>query len=90
MTRDAFLQHLGAALDVHAPEAERALTAVFRVFREAISAGEVAELEARLVTAEKAACRASHTLRSQVITEIRRPQREPNRSRRNPVPGPPQ
>jgi len=48
MTRDAFLQHLGATLGVHAPEAERALTAVFGVFREAISAGEVADLEARL------------------------------------------
>jgi uncharacterized protein (DUF2267 family) len=48
MTRDAFLQHVGADLGLHAPEAERALTAVFGVFREAVSAGEVADLEAHL------------------------------------------
>lgn len=48
MTGDAFLQHVGADLGLHAPEAERALTAVFGVFREAVSAGEVAELEAHL------------------------------------------
>jgi uncharacterized protein (DUF2267 family) len=48
MTRDAFLQHVGADLDLHAPEAERALIAVFGVFREAVSAGEVADLEAHL------------------------------------------
>ncbi len=48
MTRDAFIQHLGAALGVHAPEAERALAAVLGVFREAVSAGEVADIEAHL------------------------------------------
>jgi uncharacterized protein (DUF2267 family) len=48
LTRDAFLQHLGAALGVHAPEAERALTAVFGVLREAVSAGQVGDLEAHL------------------------------------------
>jgi uncharacterized protein (DUF2267 family) len=48
MTRDAFLQHVGADLGLHAPEAERALAAVFGVFREAVSAGEVADLEAHL------------------------------------------
>lgn len=45
LTRDAFLQHLGRALDVHAPEAERVLTTVFGVLREAVSAGD---LEAHL------------------------------------------
>ncbi len=48
LTRDAFLQHLGRALGVHAPEAERALTAVFGVLREAVSAGQVGDLEAHL------------------------------------------
>lgn len=41
LTRDAFLQHLGRALGVHAPEAERVLTAVFGVLREAVSAGDL-------------------------------------------------
>jgi uncharacterized protein (DUF2267 family) len=48
MTRDAFLQHLGATLGVHVPEAERALLAVFSVLREAISPGQVSDLEAHL------------------------------------------
>jgi uncharacterized protein (DUF2267 family) len=48
LTRDAFLQHLGRALDVHAPDAERALMAVFGVLREAVSAGQVGDLEAHL------------------------------------------
>lgn len=48
LTRDAFLQHLGRALGVHAPEAERALTSVFGVLKEAVSAGQVGDLEAHL------------------------------------------
>jgi uncharacterized protein (DUF2267 family) len=48
LTGDAFLQHLGRALGVHAPEAERALTSVVGVLREAVSAGQVDDLEAHL------------------------------------------
>jgi uncharacterized protein (DUF2267 family) len=48
LTRDGFLQHLGRALGVHAPEAERALTSVVSVLREAVSAGQVGDLEAHL------------------------------------------
>jgi uncharacterized protein (DUF2267 family) len=48
MTREAFLQHIGAALRVHTPEAERALGAVYRVLGQAVSAGEIADFEARL------------------------------------------
>lgn len=45
MDRDAFLQHVGAALGVHAPEAERAFRAVYGVLRQTVSAGEIADLE---------------------------------------------
>jgi uncharacterized protein (DUF2267 family) len=48
LTGDAFLQHLGRVLGVHAPEAERALTSVVGVLREAVSAGQVGDLEAHL------------------------------------------
>jgi uncharacterized protein (DUF2267 family) len=48
LTGDAFLQHLARALGVHAPEAERALGAVFGVLREAVSAGQIGDLEAHL------------------------------------------
>jgi uncharacterized protein (DUF2267 family) len=48
LTRDAFLQHLGRALGVHAPEAERALDAVFGALREAVSAGQISDVEAKL------------------------------------------
>jgi uncharacterized protein (DUF2267 family) len=48
LTRDAFLQHLGRALGVHAPEAERALTAVYGVLREAVSASQIDDLGAHL------------------------------------------
>ena len=48
MTRDAFLQHLGAALEMHAPDAQRALTAVVGVLKDAVSAGQVADLQAHL------------------------------------------
>jgi len=47
-TGDAFLQHLGHALGVHAPEAERTLTSVFGVLRDAVSRGQVGELETHL------------------------------------------
>ena len=48
LTGDAFLQHLASALGVHVPDAERALGAVFGVLREAVSAGQVGDLEAHL------------------------------------------
>jgi uncharacterized protein (DUF2267 family) len=48
MDREALLQHIGAALDVHAPEAERALRAVYGTLRQAVSAGELQDFEARL------------------------------------------
>jgi uncharacterized protein (DUF2267 family) len=48
LTRDAFLQHLGRSLGVHAPEAGRALAAVFGVLRDAVSAGQVGDLRAHL------------------------------------------
>ncbi len=48
LTGDAFLQHLGSALGVHAPEAERTLTSVFGVLRDAVSRGQVGDLEAHL------------------------------------------
>jgi uncharacterized protein (DUF2267 family) len=48
MEHDAFIQHIGAALEVHASEAERALTSVWSVLRTAISAGEMADFQARV------------------------------------------
>ena len=48
MNRDAFVRHIGAGLDVHAGEAERALGAVYGVLTEAISAGEIRELERQI------------------------------------------
>jgi len=48
MDREALLQHLGAALGTHAPEAERALHVVYGVLREAVSAGEVAAFESQV------------------------------------------
>jgi uncharacterized protein (DUF2267 family) len=48
LTGDAFLQHLGRALHVHVPEAERVLMTVFGVLRQAVSAGQVGDLEAHL------------------------------------------
>jgi uncharacterized protein (DUF2267 family) len=48
MNRDAFIRHIGAGLDVHAGEAERALGAVYGVLTEAISAGEISEFERQL------------------------------------------
>jgi uncharacterized protein (DUF2267 family) len=48
MDREAFLQHVGAALKTHVPEAERAVAAVYPVVRKAVSAGEIAAFEAHL------------------------------------------
>jgi uncharacterized protein (DUF2267 family) len=48
MEREAFIQHIGAALEVHASEAEHALTCVWSVLRKAVSAGEVADFQARV------------------------------------------
>lgn len=48
MDREALIQHLGATLDVHAPEAERLLRAVYAVLRTAVSPGELEDFEARI------------------------------------------
>jgi len=48
MNRDAFIRHIGAGLDVHAGEAERALGAVYRVLTEAISTGEISDFERQI------------------------------------------
>jgi uncharacterized protein (DUF2267 family) len=48
MDRDALVQHVGATLDVHAPEARRALRAVWSVVRRAVSTGELADFESRV------------------------------------------
>ncbi len=46
MERDAFLQHIASGLGTHVHDAERALRVVYGVVREAVSAGQIAELEA--------------------------------------------
>jgi uncharacterized protein (DUF2267 family) len=46
--RDAFVQHVAAALGVHATEGERALHTVYEVLKEALSAGQITEFEARI------------------------------------------
>jgi uncharacterized protein (DUF2267 family) len=48
MDRDTLVQRIAAALGVHARDGERALRAVYRVLGEAVSAGQLAEYEARL------------------------------------------
>jgi uncharacterized protein (DUF2267 family) len=48
MDHDALLQRIGAALGAHASEAERALTSVWSVLGKAISAGEIADFQARI------------------------------------------
>lgn len=48
MDREALIQHVGAALGVHAHEAQRALLAVWGVLRRSVSAGELADFEARM------------------------------------------
>lgn len=46
MDLDAFLQHIASGLETHVTEADRALRIVYGVLREAVSAGQIAELEA--------------------------------------------
>ena len=46
MDHETLLQRIGAALGVHASEAERALTSVWSTLRKAISAGEIADFQA--------------------------------------------
>lgn len=46
MDREALIQHIAAALDVHVPEGRRALLAVWSVLRRSVSQGEIAEFEA--------------------------------------------
>jgi uncharacterized protein (DUF2267 family) len=48
MDAEALIQHIGAALDLHAPDARRALLTVWGVMRRAISPGAVAAFEARV------------------------------------------
>jgi uncharacterized protein (DUF2267 family) len=48
MDREALIQHVAAALGVHAPEGRRALLAVWRVVRNAVAAGELADFESRV------------------------------------------
>lgn len=48
MDREALVQHVGAALDLHARDAERALRAVWRVVRRAVAPGELADFQERL------------------------------------------
>jgi uncharacterized protein (DUF2267 family) len=48
MDHEALLQRIGAELGAHAPEAERVLACVWSVLRKAISAGEIADFQARV------------------------------------------
>jgi uncharacterized protein (DUF2267 family) len=50
MDRDALIQHVAAALEAHAAVGERALRAVYRVLRQAVSPGQIAEFEAHVPT----------------------------------------
>jgi uncharacterized protein (DUF2267 family) len=48
MDGEALVQHVAAALNVHAPAAATAVHAVYAVLRKAISAGELADFEAKI------------------------------------------
>ena len=48
MDRGAFVQHVAAALGAHAADDERALRIVYRVLKEAVSAGQIAQFEAHI------------------------------------------
>lgn len=46
MDPDTLVQRVAAALDTHAPEGARAVRTVYRVLKEAIAPGQIAEFEA--------------------------------------------
>ncbi len=48
MDREAFLQHVAAALGTHVPGAERALRVVYDVLKEALSPGQIREFETHI------------------------------------------
>ncbi len=48
MDRGAFVQHVAAALGVHAADGERALRIVYRVLKEAVSPGQIAQFGAHI------------------------------------------
>ncbi len=48
MDREAVIQHVAAALGVHASDGARALAVVYRVLTEALSPGQIVELRARI------------------------------------------
>jgi hypothetical protein len=48
MDREELIQHVGAALDLHASDAQGALLAVWGVIRRAVSPGELVDFEARV------------------------------------------
>jgi uncharacterized protein (DUF2267 family) len=48
MDRGALIQHVAAALDTRAPNAERAVRTVYGVLRKAVAPGELADFEARV------------------------------------------
>ncbi len=48
MDRDALIQHVGAELNMHAPEAARAVRAVWSVIRRTVAAGELTDFETRM------------------------------------------
>jgi uncharacterized protein (DUF2267 family) len=48
MDLNAFLQHVAAGLDTHAPGGERAVRVVYRALGEAVSPGELARVKAYL------------------------------------------
>jgi uncharacterized protein (DUF2267 family) len=48
MDREAFLQHVAAALDTHVAGAERAVRSVYGAVKAAVSRGQITKLEAHL------------------------------------------